>query len=317
MLHSSRFWNPLDSLGAGAGAGAGVSDVEGRCAAWVRLSGAAGEHGLTAAINGDYVRTDNTANGRPVYNKLGKAGTSLWWYSPNEQWMVGHTKRAGTDSGILAMVDCPGCEGGPESAEGVWQAFDVDAQAWMPQDKMTVESLDDPVRPGIVQRLCETRIEPAASADENARLFEIFQLHVQENNMQLARFDFLQMRCYYEGLQVGPSNPGVPSQGATALEMIFKYYASRRQNSVEGGHLLTFDDIQKANATMDMSELTKFMKEFLPGMFNRKETNWLFKMANTMEHGLSDDSAFTMDFDEFVGVLCAIAMQVYRGDHPR
>ena len=136
--------------------------------------------------------------------------------------------------------------------------------------------------------------------------------------MQLARFDFLQLRCYFEGCQVGPSNPGIPEQGATALEMMFKYYAARRQaDQIEGGKDMTFDDIAEANSTMDVSELTKFMKEFLPGVFNRKEINWMFKMSNQMEHGLSDDSVFTMDFGEFVGMIVVISMQLYRGSTPQ
>ena len=148
--------------------------------------------------------------------------------------------------------------------------------------------------------------------------FDLFQLHVQENNTQLARFDFLQVRSYFEGCQIGPSNPGVPEQGATSLEMIFKYYAARRQSDqIEGGKSMTFSDIHEANITMDMSELTKFMKEFLPGVFSRKDTNWMFKMANSMEHGLSDESVFTMDYEEFVALLCQVAMQLFRGCTPQ
>lgn len=148
--------------------------------------------------------------------------------------------------------------------------------------------------------------------------FDVFQLHVQENNMQLARFDFLQLRSYFEGLQVGPSNPRIPEQGSTALEMMFKYYAARRQaDQIEGGKDMTFDDILEANNTIDMPELTKFMKEFLPGVFNRKEINWMFKMSNQMENGLSDESVFTMDFDEFVGMIVVIAMQLYKGSPPK
>ncbi len=152
--------------------------------------------------------------------------------------------------------------------------------------------------PEILQKMFRAR---EGQTGQKPREFDVFQMQVQENNIQLARFDFLQLNAWYEGLQVGPSNPMVPAQGSTALEMMFKYYAARRQNSHEGGTLATFEEIQEANATVDMSELTKFMKEFMPGVFNRKEINWMFKMSNQMANGLSDDCVHTMDYDEFVG----------------
>ena len=173
---------------------------------------------------------------------------------------------------------------------------------------------DEVQRPEVLQRLYDVR---AVSAVKKPKEFDMFQMHVAENNVQLARFDFLQVRSYFEGCQVGPSNPGVPMQGATSLQMMFKYYAARRQNNADGGNFETLEAIQEANRTMDLSELTKFMKEFLPGVFIRKEINWMFKMANLMEHGLSDEAVFTMDFEEFVGILCQIAMQLYRGHTPK
>lgn len=169
-------------------------------------------------------------------------------------------------------------------------------------------------RPEILQKMFRAR---EGKTGQKPREFDVFQMQVQENNIQLARFDFLQLNAWYEGLQVGPSNPVVPAQGSTALEMMFKYYAARRQNSHEGGTLATFEEIQEANATVDMSELTKFMKEFMPGVFNRKEINWMFKMSNQMANGLSDDCVHTMDYDEFVGMLCIVAMQLYRGCKPK
>ncbi len=187
---------------------------------------------------------------------------------------------------------------------------------WNPENSLAgLADEEAPARPAIVQKLCEVR---GKATMRKPREFDMFQLHVQENNMQLARFDFLQVETYYEGLQIGPSNPGVPLQGATALEMLFKYYAARRQaDQIEGGSFMTFEDMAEANSTMDMAELTKFMREFLPGVFNRREINWLFKMANQMEGGLSDESVSTMDFGEFVGILCQVAMQLYRGHTPQ
>jgi Ca2+-binding EF-hand superfamily protein len=286
---------------------------DGLGASWVRVSGAINADGTHSILNGDYTRTDKMVNGRPVYSKVGKSGTSMWYYDVNDQWMVGPANREGTDA-CWAYSDAPAAEGGPERTDAPWTFYSFDTKEWVRQEMVSIKDVDDPVRPGIIQRLCELRAE---STIKKPREFDVFQLHVQENNMQLARFDFLQLKSYFEGLQIGPSNPGVPMQGATALEMIFKYYAARRQFQVEGGSFKTFDDIQEANNTMDMAELTKFMKEFLPGIFNRKEINWLFKMANLMDHGLSDEAVFTMDFDEFAGILCQIAMQLFRGDTPK
>jgi Ca2+-binding EF-hand superfamily protein len=172
---------------------------------------------------------------------------------------------------------------------------------------------DDPERPLVLQRIYSVR---SSSLGKMPEQYDVFQLHVQENNMQLARFDFLQLTSYYEGLQVGPSNPGIPQSGATACQMMFKYYAARRQ-AKEGGGTMTFQEIEEANNSIDMSELNKFMREMLPGIFNRKEIYWMFRTANLFEHGLSDDSVFTMDFEEFVGVLAVVAMQLYRGFTPR
>ena len=179
---------------------------------------------------------------------------------------------------------------------------------------MDDEESADRQRPEVLHKLFRAR---EGHVVKKPREFDVFQMHVQENNIQLARFDFLQMNAWFEGLMVGPSNPVVPKQGASALEMMFKYYAARRQNSHEGGTLKTFEEIEEANSTMDMSELTKFMKEFMPGVFNRKEINWMFKMSNQMANGLSDDSVHTMDYDEFAGMLCIVAMQLYRGCSPK
>ncbi len=73
---------------------------------------------------------------------------------------------------------------------------------------------------------------------------------------------------------------------------------------------MSFDEIKEANATMDQAELRRFMKDFFPGVFSQKEVNWLFKRANEMG-GISDKKVLTLKLDEFVCIVCQMAMQLF------
>ena len=82
---------------------------DGLGASWVRVSGAINADGTHSILNGDYTRTDKMVNGRPVYSKVGKSGTSMWYYDVNDQWMVGPANREGTDA-CWAYSDAPAAE---------------------------------------------------------------------------------------------------------------------------------------------------------------------------------------------------------------
>lgn len=169
---------------------------------------------------------------------------------------------------------------------------------------------DTPQRPAIVDRLLRSSPE---RQDHNPPQFKHFEQHVRENDVQLARFGILKMTSYYEGSLIGPSDARVPDEGASCLEMIFTYYASRRQGDVidrEKG--LSFEEQAEANSTMDLPEMERFARDFFGGVFNRKELLWMFKQANEMS-GISDDNVFTLHLEEFICLVCQMGMQLYRG----
>jgi len=148
-------------------------------------------------------------------------------------------------------------------------------------------------------------------------VFQEFERDVEQNDLQLARFDFLKMSCSFDGALVGPPDTTPPRGGATAIEMIFNQYAARRQpDEMETVVKITFEDTAAHNKTMDFPELDKFMEDFFPGTFSRKEIKWLFKQANSM-NGISDDNVFVLQLDEFICLLCQVGCQLCRGGTPR
>ena len=85
------------------------------------------------------------------------------------------------------------------------------------------------------------------------------------------------MHCSYDGALVGPVEFNPPKRGANAIDIIFKYYASRRQledkNTVVAQ---TFEEAAAHNMTMDAPELAKFVKDFFPSVFSHREVKWMF-----------------------------------------
>jgi len=165
-------------------------------------------------------------------------------------------------------------------------------------------------RPPIIARLMATRKELTYHPQQPGGFHE-FQKHVQENDVQLQRFDFLKMSVFFEGLLIGPSDAETPKDGSRAIEMIFIYYSGRRQaDSIVGGKTFTFDDIHEANSTIDMAELNKFMHDFFPGVFTRQEVSWLFKMTNHASN-IEDENISALDYEEFLFLLAHIGSQLY------
>mmetsp|Transcript_28033 Transcript_28033/g.66939 ORF Transcript_28033/g.66939 Transcript_28033/m.66939 type:complete len:634 (-) Transcript_28033:34-1935(-) len=200
------------------------------------------------------------------------------------------------------------------------KTMEPSSRFWTPSpslDGYGVEGGDEvAARPPIIGRIMAMRKEMNSQPQQPEGFYE-FQKHVQENDVQLERFDFLKMSVFYEGNMIGPSDAALPKDGARAVEMVFNYYAGRRQaDAIVGGKDFTFADIQEANSTIDMSELNKFMKDFFPGVFTRQELSWLFKMTNQVT-GVQDDNVSALDYQEFLFLLVHIGMQLYSRCSPR
>ena len=118
-----------------------------RGAARVRLSGATNADGSLSGINGDYVRTEEMANGKSVYAKVGKASTSMWYYNVDgrHQWVVGPTSKLGSEK-MWAYSERPGTGQGPESASCPWTIYCYVANGWVTQQNVTVVDLEQRAR---------------------------------------------------------------------------------------------------------------------------------------------------------------------------
>lgn len=124
-----------------------------RGASRVRLWGAVNADGTPSGINGDYERTDELANERPVYVKVGKTSTSMWYYSVaagrgshQRQWVVGPTAKVGSEK-MWAYSERPGTSQGPEIGQSdTWTVYCYQTQQWVRQSGVTVMDLEQRAR---------------------------------------------------------------------------------------------------------------------------------------------------------------------------
>jgi len=86
---------------------------------FVRITGAVNEEGkLWDAINGDYARTEEVRNQRPLYEKVGNSETCTakgLWCDFEGRWTVGELKNAGKDVGYATTTE-PTWTSSPERA---------------------------------------------------------------------------------------------------------------------------------------------------------------------------------------------------------
>ena len=171
-----------DRNGSGA---AGISPIV-RGAARVRLCGALNADGTPSAINGDYVRTDELANDRHVYVKVGKARTSMWYYSVaagrgshQRQWVVGPTAKVGSEK-MWAYSERPDTSHGPEiGPSDTWSVYCYQTQEWVRQSGVTIMDLEEQAREIEARQEADTRFSQillfsnlAATEEQEARTRE-------------------------------------------------------------------------------------------------------------------------------------------------
>ena len=171
-----------DRNGSGA---AGISPIV-RGAARVRLCGALNADGTPSAINGDYVRTDELANDRHVYVKVGKARTSMWYYSVaagrgshQRQWVVGPTAKVGSEK-MWAYSERPDTSHGPEiGPSDTWSVYCYQTQQWVRQSGVTIMDLEEQAREIEARQEADTRFSQillfsnlAATEEQEARTRE-------------------------------------------------------------------------------------------------------------------------------------------------
>ena len=119
-----------------------------RAAARVRLSGATNHDGSPSGINGDYIRTLNEVGGRPVYTKVGKASTAMWYHTVEgrHQWVVGPAVKIGTEK-MWAYSERPISAAGPEAGgQSPWTLYCYQTKAWVRQVDVTVVDLEQRAR---------------------------------------------------------------------------------------------------------------------------------------------------------------------------
>ena len=106
----------------------------------VRLAGVLNADGTPSGVNGDYMQTSRGVNGRPVYTKMGKTSTSMWYCDEDgrNQWGVGPTAKVGTQK-MWAYSQAHGL--GPETAAGPWFVFNYGSNEWASHTSVTVTDL--------------------------------------------------------------------------------------------------------------------------------------------------------------------------------
>jgi len=160
--------------GAAAAAKLDLSEVG---ASHVRISGVVlrqgGNERPYRGINGEYRRSDNICNGRPVYIKKSKQGIAMWWANAAGKlsWCVGPKDFVG-GCDMWAYVESEGF--GPEEAGGrAWSVYSYDSGAWEEQVGVRVENLEPPEVEVIQSRPTSAMMEKAAdsarSEDERQR----------------------------------------------------------------------------------------------------------------------------------------------------
>lgn len=117
-------------------------------AALVQVDGAVLYNGGNAqpykGVNGDYERTQELCNGRPVYVQVNKPTTAMWWTNNDGKisWCVGPKDRVGTE-GMWAYVESMGF--GPEEAGSrAWVVYSYNTQLWEEQNGVVIIKLDPP-----------------------------------------------------------------------------------------------------------------------------------------------------------------------------
>jgi len=149
-----------------------------RGAARVRLSGAVNADGSPSGINGDYARTEELANERSVYVKVGKPSTSMWYYSVaaghgshHRQWVVGPSSKVGTEK-MWAYSERPSSGHGPESANCPWTVYCYSSQKWVWQTDVVVTDLEERAREieEAAQRAAAGKDPGAAPSGKNPHL---------------------------------------------------------------------------------------------------------------------------------------------------
>ena len=150
-------------------------------AARVRLSGAKNYDGSPSGINGDYTRTLDEIEGRPVYTKVGKPSTAMWYHTVEgkHQWVVGPATKVGTEK-MWAYSVRPVSAAGPEvGGQSPWTLYCYQTQAWVRQDGVTVVDLEERAREieAVAQRE-RIKHEPGASQRPPDEMAKIGRAHV-------------------------------------------------------------------------------------------------------------------------------------------